>query len=223
MIRAIVFDFDGVLADTERLHLGAFQQVFAARGWSLDEETYFERYLGCDDEGLVQAYSSDERLSLARGDVDALVRAKTDAFSHHLSSSDILFPGARRAVELLGQHFALGIASGALHAEIDAILTTGGIRDAFQTVVGADDVLTSKPSPEPYLTAAARLGVDPGMCVAVEDSAAGLQAAIAAGMKTIAVTTTSSPQALSRADRILSGVHELSFEIITALGTIQGL
>ncbi|MEO8069789.1 MAG: HAD family phosphatase, partial [Acidobacteriota bacterium] len=172
VITAIVFDFDGVLADTERLHLGAFQQVFAARGWSLADDVYFDRYLGCDDEGLVLAYSADEQLALGEEDVEALVSAKTQAFSRHLSSSDILFPGVRDVVRQLARRFSLGIASGALHGEIDAILEVGGLRDLFPVIVGADDVSTGKPSPEPYLLAASKLGVAPRACVAVEDSPA---------------------------------------------------
>jgi beta-phosphoglucomutase-like phosphatase (HAD superfamily) len=74
-ISTVVFDFDGVIADTERLHLGAFQDVFADRGWTLDEQAYFERYLGWDDHGLVAAYARDHGLEVGAADADALVDA----------------------------------------------------------------------------------------------------------------------------------------------------
>jgi len=222
-ITTVVFDFDGVIADTERLHLGAFQQVFGERGWTLDEAAYFDRYLGCDDRGLVTAFADDERLALAPDDVEALVRAKVKSFSRHLSSGDVLFPGARDAIERLASRFSLGIASGALHHEIVAILTAAGLGARFPVIVGADDVASTKPSPEPYLTAAARLGVAPSTCVAIEDSQPGLQAARSAGMRTIAVTTTSSGAALSAADRVVSTVADVSPDLVAELGSLATL
>ena len=98
-IVAIVFDFDGVIADTERLHLGAFQEVFADRGWQLNESDYFDRYLGCDDRGLVVTYGRDNGIALQREDVDVLVAAKASAFSRHLGTGDVLFQGAKAAIE----------------------------------------------------------------------------------------------------------------------------
>jgi len=80
-ITTIVFDFDGVLADTERLHLRAFQEVFAARGWSLDETAYFDQYLGYDDRGLVLAFGEDQRLGLTSRDVQTLVTDKGKVFA----------------------------------------------------------------------------------------------------------------------------------------------
>jgi beta-phosphoglucomutase-like phosphatase (HAD superfamily) len=218
-ITAIVFDFDGVIADTERLHLGAFQEVFASRGWSLDEADYFDRYLGYDDDGLVEAYAREQRLALERDDLRDLVRAKTEAFSRHLSSPDILYAGARRAIEALAARYRLAIASGALHREIASILGAAGLRDLFPVIVGADDVSECKPAPGPYLAAAAGLGVEPAACLAVEDSLAGLTAARAAGMRTVAVTTTSPRTALSAADRIVDTLADLTPELVAALSS----
>src|SRR5262245_10975336 len=100
-IRAIVFDFDGVIADTERLHLGAFRDVFAPRGWTLTDDDYFDRYLGCDDHGLVVAYARDNNLGIGPADVHALVAAKTAAFAAHIGSPAVLFAGAADAIRAL--------------------------------------------------------------------------------------------------------------------------
>jgi beta-phosphoglucomutase len=213
----VIFDFDGVLADTERLHLTAFQDVFAARGWRLDEATYFDRYLGCDDRGLVVTFARDQRLSVSDADVVALVEAKTDAFERRLEAGDVLFPRARTCVERMASRFVLGIASGAARAEILTILEAGGLRARFPVVVAADDVSETKPAPEPYLTAARQLGVRPDACVAVEDSAPGLAAAHAAGMRTVGITTTLPRDRLARADRIIDDLAELSPELVLAL------
>jgi beta-phosphoglucomutase len=210
MSDAVVFDFDGVIADTERLHLAAFQEVFAGRGWTLDEAAYFERYLGYDDHGLVAAYAHDAQLSLDGATMAALVRAKVSAVSRHRSSPEVPYSAAGASIAALAREFRLAIASGALHAEIDAILRAGGLRDAFTVLVGADDVAASKPAPDSYLAAARGLGVSPDACVAVEDSAAGVQAARTAGMRVIAITTTSPRQMLADADEIIASLTELT-------------
>lgn len=216
-VAAIIFDFDGVLADTERLHLAAFQQVFAARGWHLDETTYFDRYLGCDDRGLVVTFARDQQLTVTEADVRTLVQDKTAAFDLHLHAGSVLFPQARRCVERMAARFTLGIASGAARAEILTILEAGRLRDHFPVVVAADDVSETKPSPGPYLTAARQLGVAPDACVAVEDSAPGLAAARAAGMRTIGITTTLPRDLLTDAHRVIDELDELSPELVLEL------
>jgi HAD superfamily hydrolase (TIGR01509 family) len=218
-ISAIVFDFDGVIADSEGLHLGAFQEVFAGRGWTLSASAYFDRYLGCDDRGLVVAFARDERLSLGDSDVSTLVDAKARAFARRIASGDVLYPNAKPSIERLAARFALGIASGSLHREIASILDGAGLGDLFSTIIGADDVSAHKPSPEPYLAAAARLAVPASACVAIEDSPPGLEAARSAGMRTIALTTTSPGHALAGADRIVASLSDVTAELVLELGS----
>jgi beta-phosphoglucomutase len=213
----VIFDFDGVLADTERLHLAAFQAVFEARGWRLDEATYFDRYLGCDDRGLVITFARDQRLTIGEADVRQLVESKEHAFAQHLGSGDVLFPSAKACVERMAGRYTLGIASGAARAEVLTILEAGGLRARFPVVVAADDVSATKPNPEPYLHAARGLGIVPGACLAIEDSAPGLEAARSAGMRTIGITTTLTRERLGGADRIIDDLSELSLEMVAAL------
>lgn len=217
-ITTVIFDFDGVLADTEGLHLRAFQEVLERSGWVLDERDYFDRYLGYDDVGLVVAFGREHGLGLTRADVEALVAAKTRLFAGYLEAGEVIFPTARACVDRLSAAYGLGIASGALKVEITSILTAGGLIDRFPVIVAADDVTECKPAPEPYLKAAAELGADPTRCVAIEDSPAGLAAAKAAGMRTIGLTTTSSPHLLVDADIVLDGLHQISAETVAKLG-----
>ncbi len=216
-VAAVIFDFDGVLADTERLHLAAFQDVLGTRGWHLDEATYFDRYLGCDDRGLLVTFARDQRLELGDADIETLVTAKTRAFERRFESGDVLFPSARDCVDRLAARFALAIASGAARAEILAILDAGGLRPRFSAIVSADDVQKTKPSPEPYLTAARRLGIDPAACVAIEDSPPGLEAAHAAGMRAVGITTTLTRDLLARADRVIDDLEEFTPELVEGL------
>lgn len=217
MISAVIFDFDGVLANTERLHLAAFVEVFAARGWTLHETAYFERYLGFDDRGVVHAYAADHQLALDAADAQGLAATKASAFDRLLQTRDVLYADAAACVGALAGPFRLAIASGALHREIAAILKGGNLLHAFAAIVGADDVSDAKPSPAPYLEAAARLGLPPADCVAIEDSHWGLAAARSAGMRTIAVPTTLPRHLLASADRIVSRLAELTPEIVAAL------
>lgn len=216
-ITTVVFDFDGVLADTEGLHLRAFQDVFERRGWMLDERVYFDRYLGYDDLGLVLAFGRENGLDLTDADVARLVADKTTLFAGYLEAGAILFPTAPACIERLSARYALGIASGALKAEITSILDAAGLLDRFPVIVAADDVTACKPAPEPYLKAAAGLGADPARCVAIEDSPAGLAAAKAAGMRTIGLTTTSPRHLLVDADVVLDGLHQVSAVTVASL------
>lgn len=216
-ITTVVFDFDGVLADTERLHLHTFQQVFAGRGWQLDEQAYFDRYLGYDDVGLVLAFARENGLALSDSDVDTLVSKKTTLFSGAIASGDILFDAAPACIDRLASRFSLGIASGALKAEITTILREAALLHRFPVIVAADDVSECKPAPEPYLKAAAALDAHPSQCVAIEDSPAGLAAARAAGMHTIGVTTTSPRHLLVDAELIVDGLHQISADTVAQL------
>lgn len=217
-ITTVIFDFDGVLADTEGLHLRAFQDVFERRGWQLDERDYFARYLGYDDVGLVVAFGQEHSLNLSADDIDSLVDAKTDLFAGFLEAGEVVFPTAPACVARLGDVYRLAIASGALRSEIVEILTAAQLIGRFPVIVAADDVTETKPAPEPYIKAAAGLGVAPAHCVAIEDSAPGLAAARAAGMRTIGLTTTSPRHLLSDADLIVDGLHQISAETVARLG-----
>ena len=217
-IAAVVFDFDGVLADTERLHLRAFQDALATRGRSLDERDYFTRLLGYSDRDLVVTLSQESGWTLDQAAIDALLRLKAARYRHHLASGDALYAAAAACVRTLASRYSLAIASGSLHAEIDDILTGAGLRDFFHSVVGAADVTSGKPAPEPYLRAATLLGVPPAAAVAIEDSRWGLESARAAGMRAIGVTTTYPAAQLTGADIVVSSLAEISTEMVARMG-----
>ena len=215
--RAVVFDFDGVLADTEGLHLAAFQEVFAARGWTLDRQSYFDNYLGYEDRDLVRAFAHDQALQLGATEVETILIDKSRQYDRRVAAGSVLFSSAAPAVARLGSSFRLAIASGSLRGEILAILRANNLDASFAVVVGADDVVRSKPAPDSYATAVARLGVEPRAAVAIEDSHWGLTAARTAGLRTIAVTTSYRPDALTLADVIVDSLDEITTEMIDRL------
>lgn len=221
MRRGVVFDFDGVLADSEGLHLAAFQDVLSARGWTLARATYFDRYLGYDDRDLLQAFLTDHDLQIEAAEVDAIVAEKGRKYDARVKGGDILFPGAAACVARLRVTFALGIASGSRHEEIADILRANGLEQAFEAVVGADDVAQSKPAPDSYAAAVQRLGVRPEDAVAIEDSHWGLTAAVAAGLRTIGITTSYPRNALRSANAVVDSLEEVTPELITRLLTVR--
>jgi beta-phosphoglucomutase len=147
---------------------------------------------------------------------------KAAAYRRRIAVDNVLYPGAAACVARLAAAFPLAIASGSLHAEIDAILAVAQLRAPFSAVIGADDVLRGKPAPDPYLAAAAALGIAPQACVAIEDSSWGIDSARAAGMYTIALTTTAPIANLAGANRVVHTLDELSVPFVRALASDAG-
>jgi len=181
-IQAVVFDFDGVLADSEPLHLAAYQRLIEPRGIHLDERTYCERYLGYDDEGALRRMADDNGLRLEDEEIERLIVEKGHVFEALVGSRDVLYRGAADCVRRLSAAWPVGIASGAERGDIDLILRGARLEDLFRFIVAAGDTERSKPAPDPYLRAVERLRLAPERCLVIEDSERGLRAAKAAGL-----------------------------------------
>jgi beta-phosphoglucomutase len=220
-MRAVVFDFDGVLVDSEPLHYRALRDCLRPEGIEIDEEEYRREYLAYDDRESVRIALERHGVGYDPARVEAVAERKARIFDAALADV-AFFPGARELVQALSAAVPLAIASGALRREIEAILRAGGLREHFASVVGAEDVTQGKPHPEPYLTAAARLGrladgLRPEDCLVFEDSVAGIAAARAAGMKVVAVTNSYPRPKLAAAHRIVESLAELRLEDLRQL------
>ena len=158
-LRGIVFDFDGVIANSEPLHYQGFREVLAAQGVSLAEADYYDRYLGYDDAGAFTAIAGDRGLTWTGSQIASLVAHKAVRVEALEAERSVLFPGAADAIRRLAASGPLAIASGALRAEILRILVREGLDGYFALVVGAEDAEASKPSPAPYLRAVERLAI----------------------------------------------------------------
>ena len=225
-LKAIVFDFDGVIANSEPLHLRAFQEVLSEKGVSLSKDEYYARYLGYDDAGAFRVIGADRGVSWSDGDVAELIARKAQAIELLEKDTSILFPGAADAIRRAAGAVPIAIASGALGHEIRRALDREQLTQLFTAIVAAEDARASKPSPEPYLRAVAQLGtalhrpLAASDCVAVEDSVWGLESARAAGLRTVAVAQTYGRDALSDADLIIDGIAELSLHALRTLASI---
>ena len=219
MISAIVFDFDGVLADSEILHLQAYQEVLAPLGVELSRADYFARYLGFDDHGVFRSLVADRGLALRAGDVEHLIADKAAVFERLEGGATLLFPGADECVRRLAAEFPLGIASGAMRHEIESVLERGVLRDCFHFIVASGDTPSNKPAPDPYLLAAAMHARAPEACVAIEDSRWGIESARTAGLACIGITHTYPADQLAEADTIIQSLDELTPALIRSLRT----
>jgi beta-phosphoglucomutase len=216
-IAAIVFDFDGVLADSEPIHFRVYRELLAQSGVTLTREDYCSKYLGFDDEGAFRQMAADNRLLLGDEEIELLIAEKARRFEGIVSGTNVLFPSAVPCVERLGAIWPLGIASGALRADIDLMLEGAHIANRFRFIVAAGDTDATKPAPDPYLRAAELHGVPPQACVAIEDSHWGLKSAKAAGMRTIAVTHTYPREALGEADCVVDSLDEITGTLLDQL------
>jgi beta-phosphoglucomutase len=218
----IVFDFDGVLANSEPLHLRGFQQVLSEAGVVLTDSEYYGGYLGYDDAGAFRAIAADRGLSWTSSFVTELIALKAVRLEELESQESVLFPGAAAAIHRLAAEGALAIASGALRNEILRVLDREGLRTYFTTIVGAEDAESGKPSPAPYQKAVEQLAVartghaDSSGYVAIEDSHWGLQSARAAGLRTVAVTNTYSSNELE-ADWTVANLDDLTWTNLAEL------
>lgn len=219
MIRAIVFDFDGVLADSEPLHLRAYQEVLSSLGITLTREDYYARYLGYDDEGVFRELAAAHAFELDEPRLNALIAEKTRVFDAIIESGNILYPGAVACVERMASAYPLGIASGALRHEIEAILRGARLERHFRFIVASGDTPEGKPAPDPYRLAAELHRVAPSECAAIEDSRWGIESAKSAGLSCIAVANTYPREQLGGADRIVSSLDEFTPALIASLST----
>jgi beta-phosphoglucomutase len=214
-MRAVIFDFDGVIADTEPLHFEGLRRTLAAIDIPLTEPDYYANYLGFDDRGCILEALRVNRRPATESIVKDLMHKKAEAYLASIRDHLVIFPGVREFVEEAAATYPIAIASGALRPEIELILEEAGIRKAFGHITSAEDVSRSKPHPEPFLHALAglnRLHVSPALapdaCLVIEDSLPGIRAARTAGMKVLAVTNTHTLQDLHEAHAICPSLRE---------------
>jgi len=223
VIRAVLFDFNGVLVDDEPIHLEVFQRVLAEEGIALSAEEYWARYPGLDDRTCFAAVlgGAGEPVTVPR--LMRLMARKASYYQERIRRGGYpFFPGAVELVRTLAAGGRmLGVVSGAQREEVEGALRQAGIVDRFKVLVTAEDVAESKPDPEGYLKALESLNSQPPLperllhpheVLAVEDSPAGLAAAAEVGFPTLGVAHTFPVGRLSRADAVAASLRELTPE-----------
>jgi beta-phosphoglucomutase len=183
-LRALLFDFDGVMADTENIHVAAWQRTFADLGWEVADEVC-ARAVAEDDRAFLASIFAERKVE--GGDVAGWVRRKQELTLAMLNDSPRLYPGVAELVRTVRGRLRLAVVSGTWRANVETVLGASGLADAFELIVGKEDVKAVKPAPECYRLALKRLKLSSSQAVALEDSPAGLAAARGAGVRTLAV------------------------------------
>ncbi len=205
--KAVIWDMDGVIADTAHYHLRAWQEALQKRGVNFTEETFRESFGQRNDtiigKVLGQGVSPEE--------VKAISDEKEASFRQAIRQHIRALPGVIELMNSLARNgFSLALASAAPMENI-RLLTEGlGIDRLFQGIVSAEDVAEGKPNPQVFLLAAERLGVKPENCIVIEDAVAGVAAAKRAGMRCLAVTNTHPRASLAEADLIVDTLAEVT-------------
>lgn len=212
MIDAVIFDFDGVIVDSERLHWAAFNAVMEPRGKTIAWSEYLEIFIGFDDRDAFRCAFPD----LGSKELAELIQKKAEAFQELLADGGAAaLPGAVELIKYLSGQLPIAICSGALREDIVPIITKLGVADVFDTIVTANDTHISKPDPAPYRLATKNLGITNGM--AIEDTPAGIASAKGAGLKVLAVTNSYERSALTQADAIVDTLEGLTIEKLNEL------
>jgi len=192
---AVIFDFDGVIVDTEPIHYAAFQRVLDPLGLQFTWEEYVETYIGFDDRDAFRHVFSSHGTNLSTEELHGLIDQKALLFAEVIRAGVTAYPGVLELISHLHAHKSpLAICSGALRSDIDPILAMLGISDYFDVIVTADDVAASKPDPECYqltfqrLQSAHQCSFTKDATLVIEDTPAGISAAKAAGLPVCAVT-----------------------------------
>jgi len=216
-VQAVIFDFDGVIVDTEPLHYRAFQEILEPLGFGFSWVEYEKTYMGFDDrDAFLEAFKTHGR-QLSSDELSTLVATKAAVFQDVIRAGVDAYPGVVEFIKFLhGSNVPLAICSGALRSDIDPILATLEITSCFEIIVTAEDVSKSKPDPECYRLAFDKLcahwphsKISAHRTVAIEDTPAGITAASEAGLIVIAVTNSYTHERLANATFITESLINL--------------
>jgi beta-phosphoglucomutase len=222
---AIIFDFDGVIVDSEPMHEAALRATLGAEGMHFTPQEYRTKYLGFDDRDICVGVAQSNGRTLSEQDLARLMRLKCEKTMEAIAAGVAApFPGSVELLRAAGAAAPVAICSGARREEIDAVLARLGAVGLAQVIVSADDVAKSKPDPQSYRLAVERLGVRAPRCVAIEDTAWGVQSALGAGVQVIAVCHSMTAVELGAAHRVVASTKDLSLADLLAMvnGTAQG-
>lgn len=225
MIKAVLFDFNGVIIDDERVHLELFIEVLSSHGVVVDPDLYWKEFLGMDDRG---ALSGLWEKHYGRVPADhilyEMIEKKAVIYMRSLSSGLPLYEGVSSLIRDLSHIYPMGIVSGALRPEIEGTLSRNGLGDCFQFIVSAEDTEKGKPDPEGYEKGFSRLaamdclqGLSREEVLVVEDSVQGVDAAKLAGLKAFAVCHTYPAERFLIADRVYPSVGKITLQEVLSL------
>lgn len=216
---AVLFDFDGVIVNSEPLHFWAFHEVLRAEKIDLSEEEYYRELLGFDDKGAFKYIFEKRGLPLDPRTFLRVMTLKSEKMMEFIQARRYsALPGVEEFIRGLWWHYPLAICSGALREEIEAMLEGISLRDCFKVIVAAEDVAVGKPDPSGYLMCMKELGarakkpLSPADCLIVEDAPSVVRSVKAAGFPVLAVSTSYPPEKLADANYVVKDLHPASVQ-----------
>lgn len=213
--RAIVFDFDGVIVDSEPGHARAIAVAVAGLGMTFRHEHDFGRYIGRGDRECLHEIAAENGRELSPRDMDLLVQAKAEAFMAAARSGLVRpYPGAVELIRAAAERGPVAVCSGSVRGVVEPVLGILGLRQVLGAVVTCDDVTRNKPDPASYLLAAERLGIDPRQATAIEDSPTGIKAARAAGYRVVGVCHSFSAERLAEAHQVHAKIADAAAALL---------
>ncbi|MFC1939158.1 HAD family hydrolase [Chloroflexota bacterium] len=205
--KAVIWDMDGVIINTAPYHLKAWQEVFLKSGVNFTEEQ-FRRSFGQRNDTIIRSVLSEE---VSLHEIDSISAEKEENFRLKIRHNLRPLPGVIELMKSLAEHrFKMALASSAPMGNIRLLVRGLGIDKCFQSIISGEDVSEGKPSPQVFLLAAEKLGVEPRRCVVIEDAVAGVAAARRAGMRCVAVTNTHPGTSLSEADLVIDSLEAIT-------------
>jgi len=220
MLRAVLFDFNGVILNDEPVHMAMFQQVFNEEGLMLSQEDYYAHYLGMDDKGCIKAFYKANGKKIPDKKLNLLIRKKSELYDRYIIDHVEFFPGSVKLVKEAKKKYFTAIVSGALKHEIEFGLKESGLEKSIDAIVAQEDVAQGKPNPEGYIRALDAINQtlqkdeNPLMgaeCLVIEDSLEGIHAAKEAGMRVAAVAHSYPAEILTpEADWVFEKVGDIS-------------
>jgi beta-phosphoglucomutase len=219
MLRALIFDFDGIIVDTEPIHYRAFQEVLEPLGLGYSWEDYVSSYMGFDDREAFRETFKANSQNITNEDLAEMISKKASVFLKIIEEGIKPYPGVVKLIRDAAGKVPLALCSGALASDIAPILHQLGIGDKFDVVVTADDVAVSKPDPSSYVLAVHRLTaaypnstIKPQNCLAIEDTPAGIESAKGAGIAVLAVTNSYPAERLGDADHVIDSMETMTLQ-----------
>ncbi len=213
-IAAVIWDMDGVLADTAPHHLLAWRETFAKRGIKFTEED-FMRGFGIRNDAIIRNVLGEQTTP---EEIEAIAREKEATFRRIIGKDIKPLPGALDLLKALDENgIKMAIASSTVIENIHLIISSLGIEKYFEVIITGHDVTEGKPNPQVFLLAARRLGAEPKNCIVVEDAVAGVKAAKRAGMYCVAITSTHPREKLKEADLIVDTLEAVTVKDLERL------
>lgn len=219
MIKAVIFDMNGVIIDDELVHEIAFKQICANFKIKVTHQIYLRCCVGRTDAAGFEEIFKNHKIKMPP--VKGLIKQKSALYQKLILKHVKTYPGVINLIKKLSKKYVLALATSSVKKEAFLTLNHFKVKDYFKAIVTADDITRGKPDPEPYLLAAKKLSLAPNKCVAIEDSVSGIISAKAAKMACIAITNTYPQNRLTQADVIVSKFSEINQKLIDSISSIK--